>query len=258
MFYTFNLTDTDKASIVAALRDEVPESEVTFERAVEREELARRIERTSGEEDGLDAGARLLRAWYADRVQGYAEDILRACLAGEVGDLSDYVHELADGTDLVIYTYKASAVLFASDNEDAGEEELGEAPDSVEARAYFALRADIMESLASMVQYGPPEGIDLPEGFDLDEPDTWTYPGPETVDDAHGIVVAVALPGETGARAGVEWDVFRAGELVSSHELREDAIEAAEALAEELTAQADARPERSEDAGTAQADEVQP
>lgn len=179
MIYTFQLSTEEKALIVQALRERAGEAGGPV-----REELARRIDYTGGEEDGLEAASRMMRNWYGERVHGLAEDVLRAILDGEVSDLGDYLHETVDSTDLVIYTWKASAVLFASDNEDAGEQELGEAPDSVGGRAYWALRADVLEALESMVTYGPPEGIDLPEGFELHDSDTWTGTTDEDADEA--------------------------------------------------------------------------
>lgn len=166
--YTFQATPEEMATVAAALRERPGEAEDLV-----RCDIANRLERAHGEDDGLSAASSLMRAWYYGRVRDLAESVLEDILRGEVSDLGDYLHETVDSTDLVVYTWKASAVLFASDNEDAGKQELGEAPETVEGRAYWALLTDLREALSSMVDY-PPEGTTLPDGFDLDDSDTWT------------------------------------------------------------------------------------
>lgn len=184
MIYTLEISPEQLSVIVQALRERAQEPG-----GPEREELAHLVQAAPREEDGLAAGAHLMRAWYYERVEDLARGVLASILAGEVSDLSDYLHETVDGTDLVIYTYKASAVLFASDNEDAGEQEMGEVS-TVEGRAYWALLADVRERLEQMVSYGPPEGIDLPEGFDLYDSDTWTMPEDEETTEADAVTPA--------------------------------------------------------------------
>lgn len=57
----------------------------------------------------------------------------------------------------------------------------------------------------------------------------------ETIDAAHGVTIAPVPASECGA-GSVEWDVFREGEHVSSHETRDAAAQAAQELADKLDA----------------------
>jgi len=138
------------------------------------EGLRDQIKGMVGEEDFFSLALSNLRAWYYGRVRGFAEDVLEAILRGEVRDLHDYICETIDGTDLVVYTNKTEAALLASDNEDAMEYETRK-NGTPEERAYYALRADVVESLRAMVDH-PDESLRdrLPDGFDLDDPATWT------------------------------------------------------------------------------------
>jgi hypothetical protein len=61
--------------------------------------------------------------------------------------LTEWVDETTDGHEFVIYTYKAKCVLLASDNEDAIDDLGMDGTHSVEARACFALRADVWAGL---------------------------------------------------------------------------------------------------------------
>lgn len=134
----------------------------------------RAIDLMRGEDDLLSLGQSLVRRWYYSRVRGLAEYVLRACVDGEVFDLGNYLHETIDGTDIVVYTYKADAALMASDNDSAFEDSGMDGNLTAEQRAYFALEADVRESMQSMIDHGAPEGLVLPEGFDLDDDSTWT------------------------------------------------------------------------------------
>lgn len=170
--YHLALTETERAGILGALRD------VDTLRAPERQALADRIERERDEEDILSLAASRLRAWYYGRVRDLAEDILGRVLDGSVTDLQDELHSTIDGTDLIIYTFKAKCVLLASDNEDAYDEHGFGDSGTAEARAFCALEVDVRESLRAHVEH-PDDGkafgtLALPEGFDLDDADTWT------------------------------------------------------------------------------------
>lgn len=97
-------------------------------------DAADRLEREAGEDDVLSLATSRLRAWYYGRVRDLAGDVLRAMLDGEVS----------------------------------------EAPPSPDAAAFCALEADVRELLETYERSGGPEGVELPEGFDLGDPETWT------------------------------------------------------------------------------------
>lgn len=109
----------------------------------------------------VDEAVSVIRRDYYQDVLGLARDLAERMKAGEIDDFGDALHETVDGCARVIYTFQAKLGLLVSDNEDAGEEELGEAPDTVEARMFWAMCADIRERL---------EASDI----DLSEPDGWT------------------------------------------------------------------------------------
>tara|TARA_R100001086_G_scaffold249057_3_gene187581 strand:+ start:1266 stop:1721 length:456 start_codon:yes stop_codon:yes gene_type:complete len=71
------------------------------------------------------------------------EDEVDHCAVDEY--MYEWLHELLDGCEEVIYTARSKAVLLASSNEDSYLEEFGEAPSDVHAAAFWALRTDIME-----------------------------------------------------------------------------------------------------------------
>lgn len=171
--YTVELTDEEKDCIVGALHERPAEAG-----AEQRNYLGRKLERARGEDDGLTLGTHLIRQWYTRRVDAMALDLLQRILAGEVSDLNDTLHEDVDGTDIVIYTYKASAALMASSNDGAMLEETGEAG-TTEQQAYFALVADVREELSRLVD-SPPDGMTMPEGFDLDDDSTWAVEADES------------------------------------------------------------------------------
>ena len=151
------------------------EAQRTAERVSSEAEAWRALQRARSEDEPLDLAGSLLSAWYHGRVRDIAADVLDGILRGDVADdeaLQERLDSEADGTDIVIYTYKAKAALLASENEDAYADEMGEPAPSPEVAAYFALRADVRESLDGMASY-PPDGVTLPEGFELSDPETW-------------------------------------------------------------------------------------
>lgn len=64
-------------------------------------------------------------------------------------DIHDILHEMIDGHEWIIYTWKAQRVLWLSDNSDAMHEETGERG-TWEQMAYFALVADVRSYLDAM------------------------------------------------------------------------------------------------------------
>ena len=98
----------------------------------------------------FDDACRALRHWYYSEIKEWAADYDRAIESGEYADREEFLdrlHEDIDSSQLVIYTYKAKAVLFASDNEDAYEDQMGEKAPTVEAAAYMAIETDILRTL---------------------------------------------------------------------------------------------------------------
>jgi hypothetical protein len=61
--------------------------------------------------------------------------------------LTEHVDGVTDDHNHVIYTGKAWMLCAASDNDDAYQEQMGEPPPTIEARACMALRADVWEML---------------------------------------------------------------------------------------------------------------
>ncbi len=123
-------------------------------------------------EEMISSGIAMVEREYREAVSSYARDIAEACWRGEIEDndhLVDYINETCDGSEWVIYTFKARLVLLVSDNEDAGIEALGadgfdwSAGIPWSALAYFAFEMDVSEAL------------DRVEGFDRNsEPEEWT------------------------------------------------------------------------------------
>jgi hypothetical protein len=135
-----------------------------------------KIDGMCGEDDLLTLATSCLRAWYYGRVRDIADECLAELLAGRVEDedaLGRRLSESIDGTDIVVYTFKAKAALLASDNEDAADER-GLKGATVEQRAYCALEADVRELLETYASSGSDgDGKTLPEGFDLSDPESW-------------------------------------------------------------------------------------
>ncbi len=107
----------------------------------------------------VEDAVRLIRADYYSDVLSMAKDLASRMKSGEVEDFGDALHDDVDGCARVIYTYQAKLGLLASDNEDAAEEEGADAT-SPEARMYYALQADIRDTLDS-------------RGVDMNDPSSW-------------------------------------------------------------------------------------
>ena len=70
-------------------------------------------------------------------------------------DTGEVVFELLDGHNFLIYTGKAFAVLWWSENEEALFDELGEETfdtwsGAIESMAYYAMRADVFDRMSRM------------------------------------------------------------------------------------------------------------
>jgi len=137
-------------------------------------------------EGAEELGRRLLYRTHYGNVRAIAEDMLGAVLRGEIDStdgLDERAHEEADAA--CTYTSANVRTIYASENWDAGPEELGsDLFEGVEdcatlfgRLAFFALRADIRERLALIV--GDVEGTAA--GIDLDDEDT--YPANRTADE---------------------------------------------------------------------------
>ena len=116
----------------------------------------------SAEQKLSDAMSLLRSAYYSD-VRDYAREIKQAIEDDEITDreqLYERIHETCDGTQWVIYTYKAQVVCLASDNDGAYLEEYG-AEGLVDdgclnwsRLAYAAMERDLFEQLDA-------EGVDV-------------------------------------------------------------------------------------------------
>lgn len=172
--YHLTLTEPEYRAMTRALRAG-PKRCLGVRMSTFARELERRL--GGGEDDLLSLATSRLRAWYYGRVRDFADECLAEMLAGTIEDedaLARWLSDSIDGTDIVVYTFKAKAALLASDNEDAADE-LGLGTVTTEQRASCALEADVRELLESYARSGSDgEGQALPEGFDLSDPETWT------------------------------------------------------------------------------------
>lgn len=100
----------------------------------------------------------VIRKTYYDEVRTWASDFDKRIAEGEWEDREDFIEAFdqeIDGSQRVIYTFQARLGLLASDNEDAGIEELG--PESFDWSAgipysqlmFFAFRQDIIDAMES-------------------------------------------------------------------------------------------------------------
>lgn len=92
---------------------------------------------------------------YRNDVDSYAIEV-RDRVRDEGVDECDAIHDAVDGSQWVIYTYRARHVLMFSTNEDAifdegiGLQGLNNSGDLFSAMAYWAMRADVAEALAEL------------------------------------------------------------------------------------------------------------
>jgi hypothetical protein len=106
----------------------------------------------------IEDAKQVLRADYYSSVRTYAEDFIGQCRSGEIGDvdtLMDRLHESVDGSYWVIYTHANLQAMQASDNwlaiEDHGAQgETTELSSMLPAYVYYALEADILETMSAL------------------------------------------------------------------------------------------------------------
>lgn len=99
------------------------------------------------------------QAQYWDDVKGIAADVKEEIDNGNLSDwdsVADYLHESVDGSQRVIYTWKAKMAVIYSDNEDAYFEETGESGGAIQdgsinwsLLAFYAVMADVRELMNS-------------------------------------------------------------------------------------------------------------
>ena len=114
---------------------------------------AERLETFNMAQDDFTIGTDALRRWYWSEVRSLAREAVSEHPHDEEAR-REWVDETCDAHEFLIYTYKAQAVLLASDSSDAYEEEFGaEEPWIVpkratdEVRAFWALRADVLDQI---------------------------------------------------------------------------------------------------------------
>lgn len=98
------------------------------------------------EVDTLERATGMLERWYYDEVRSTANCIveeLRSRRYITAEEEQEYVWEVCDGHEFIIYTFKARCVLLATDNPDAFDEEIGEEHASVEQRAFWSFKRDV-------------------------------------------------------------------------------------------------------------------
>lgn len=196
-FYTVELNDAQRDSVaalnkregerlgrlVAELRAGSSDAQALADTQSTLAEGFRNVEFMRGADDMLSLGTELVRRWYRACISTLAEGLLGEVLSGQVSELSELsesLRETIDSTDIVIYTHKASAALMASDNQDAWKEIGLEAP-TIEQMAFRALETDVLEELQRLAD-SPPDGVKLPEGFNLHDSDTWQQTSDEATD----------------------------------------------------------------------------
>ena len=104
----------------------------------------------------MDQAMTLMRRAYYGTIRDMAEDIKKAIENDEISDsdaLRERIHEDCDGSQWVIYTFKAQQVCMASDNDGAYAEDFGDegivrdGSINWSALAYAAMERDIYEQL---------------------------------------------------------------------------------------------------------------
>ena len=104
----------------------------------------------------IEQAMNLLRRAYYSTIRDMAEDLKKRIEDDEISDreaLSDAVHEDVDGSQWVIYTYRAQQVILASDNDSAYADEFGgegivtDGNINWSVLAYGAMQRDLYEQL---------------------------------------------------------------------------------------------------------------
>jgi hypothetical protein len=118
---------------------------------------AAKLEATN--EETMEDAMRVLRADHWQYVRGLAEEAEALCKSGELADaeaLDEWLHETVDGSDRVIYTWKAQRLLLCTENQDAMADEYGteglveDGSVNWGGMAYHALLADVRELLTDV------------------------------------------------------------------------------------------------------------
>ena len=127
---------------------------------------------TDEKEKAVDAATSILRADYYGDVRDLANSLVEEIVKGEIDDRSsfdDRLHEEVDGHPRVFVTWQARLGLLSSDNEDAADDE-GQEATTLEARMFYALRADVLGEIGSRASLG--ENVNG-ESIDFDYDSTW-------------------------------------------------------------------------------------
>lgn len=96
--------------------------------------------------DTFQQGVSLLQKWYNDECRACAKAVIdEAKRHGE--DEDDVLREMIDNHEFIVYTFKARLVIALSEHSGAYEDEMGEPATTDEARACFAMIADVREYL---------------------------------------------------------------------------------------------------------------
>lgn len=135
---------------------------------------------TDDDQDGYQQGFGIISRDYHRDVRFYAMEALRLISTGDIvghDELTDWVRETADGSEWTIYTGRALAVALVSRNDEAWEDLFLERP-SAEVVAYFAVKADIDETIPRLVA-----DAGLPDDFDLHDDATWPANRDESEED---------------------------------------------------------------------------
>lgn len=110
--------------------------------------------------ESVEKAVAVLQRDYQKEVNEYAKEFDDRIAAGEWDDRDDFLESFdqeIDGSQRVIYTWRARLGLLASDNEDVGIDELGvegfdwSSGTPYSALMYFAFRRDILEAMESDV-----------------------------------------------------------------------------------------------------------
>lgn len=103
---------------------------------------------------------------YWGTVQAIADDLYQRGRDGEIADFSDALFEAIDGTQWIIYTYRARKVMQYTRNDDALEDHGVEAPtggydEVTTAYAFWAMYQDVIDRLEN-------------DGHDVNDIESWS------------------------------------------------------------------------------------